>query len=77
MSTPDADARAVIAHFRRMLGTDGSVLELQSVVGDVLTVTYRIGDCDTCELQPADLAGMMEELLSRRGSAVTRVTVAG
>ena len=77
MSTPDADARAVIAHFQRMLGDDGSVLELQSLQGDVLTVSYRIGDCDTCELQPADLAGMMEELLDRRGSAITKVTVAG
>jgi hypothetical protein len=77
VSTPDADARAVLAHFRRMLGSDGSVLEMQSLEGNVLTVSYRIGDCDTCELAPADLAGMMEELLGRRGSAITTVAVAG
>lgn len=77
MSSPDSDARAVIAHFQRMLGSDGSVLRMDSLVGDELTVTYRLGDCDTCELQPGDLAGMMEELLSRRGSTITTVTVAG
>ncbi|SEO49205.1 NifU family protein [Trujillonella endophytica] len=77
MSAPDADARAVVAHFQRMLGSDGSVLEVRSLEGDTLTVEYRIGDCDTCELQPSDLAGMMEELLGRRGSTITKVSVAG
>jgi hypothetical protein len=77
VSAPDADARAVVAHFQRMLGSDGSVVQMDAVVGDVLTVTYRLGDCDTCELQPGDLAGMMEDLLRRRGSTITTVTVTG
>jgi hypothetical protein len=76
MSASDADARAVISHFQRMLGTDGSVLQLQSLQDDVLTVTYRAGDCDTCELAPDDLVGMMQDLLTRRGSTITKVAVA-
>jgi hypothetical protein len=75
VSQPDADARAVIAHFQRILGTDGSVLHMQSLQDDVLTVVYRAGDCDTCELAPQDLAGMMQELLARRGSAIRRVAL--
>lgn len=77
MSAPEADARAVIAHFQRMLGTDGSVLQWESLEADRLTVNYRMGECDTCELAPADLAGMMEDLLARRGSSIKEVAVNG
>ena len=75
MSQHDADARAVVSHFQRMLGADGSALELQSVDGDLLTVSYRPGNCATCELAPEDLLGMMAELLARRRSALTRVAL--
>jgi hypothetical protein len=77
VNTPDADAQAVISHFQRMLGTDGSVLRMASLRDGVLTVVYRAGDCDTCELAAEDLGGMMEELLARKGSAITTVTLAG
>jgi Fe-S cluster biogenesis protein NfuA len=76
VNEPDTGALAVLAHFRSMLGADGTVLQLRKVEAGVLTVSYEIGDCDTCELAPEDLVGMMEEQLARRGSAIRKVALA-
>lgn len=77
MSDALNDARAVIAHFRQMLGADGSELTLRYVHGNVLHVSYRRGECDDCVLDPDDLKGMMEELLQRRRSSLNKVELTG
>jgi Fe-S cluster biogenesis protein NfuA len=76
VSRPDADARAVVAHFQRMVAADGSMVELAGLEGTRMRVRYAPGDCSDCVLAPEDLTGMMEEMLARRGSAITKVELA-
>ncbi len=75
MSDPAEDARAVIAHFQRMLGPDGGQVALLALDGPVMRVSYALGDCEDCVLAAEDLGGMMQELLARRRSAITSVEV--
>lgn len=75
MTLQASEVRAVVSHFQRMLGDDGTTVELQSVEGGLVRVRYKRGDCDTCHLPPADLAVMIEELLRKRGEADPRVAV--
>lgn len=75
--TAESDARAVVAHFQRMLASDGSVLALESVDEARMRVRYTPGSCSDCVLAPEDLVGMIEEMLARRGATVGKVELAG
>lgn len=75
MIAQSPEVKAVVAHFQRMLASNGSTVDVTSVAASVVRVRYGRGDCDTCGLEPAELGAMIEELLVRRGANGFRVEV--
>ena len=70
--------RNVIETFRRMLATDGGVLDLMQSDADVVSVRYVPGhneQCASCVLTPTDLQLLLEEAIHDQVPEVRSVRV--
>jgi hypothetical protein len=70
--------KRVVAEFGEIVRPDGGSLELLSVEGDTLRVSYRPGhneQCASCVISPENLRDMLLDVLPQHDASIRRVEV--